>query len=113
MVLISRSVRSTGPLSDMRLANEMVQPVQLAADSQMMGGPSPAARTLPSGPRVDCRPSAAAEAVQYFKKSRLVILIGLAPFFLLVPVKRDCRCFAGSSAFNRRSLYHNGESVSV
>ncbi len=80
MVLISRSERSTGALPEIRLARETVQPVQLAADSQIMGGPPPAARALPRGPSACCSPRIAADAVQYFMKSRLEIFIN----FLLV-----------------------------
>jgi hypothetical protein len=56
-----------------------VQPVQLEADNQMMGGPLPAANAFASGPSAEVSPRATAEAVQYFKNSRLVTFI----FFLL------------------------------
>src|SRR5512143_1541819 len=79
MVLISRSDRSTGALFEIRFARETVHPVQLAADSQMMGGPLPAASALARGPSADVSPSAAADAVQYFMNSRRDTFI----FFLL------------------------------
>ena len=80
MVLISRSATSTGALLDIRFARETVQPVQLAAYSQIIGGPPVLASAFAREPSEDVNPSAAAEAVQYFMKSRLETFI----FFLLI-----------------------------
>src|SRR6266540_1543780 len=75
MVLISRSARSTGALLEIRFASETVQPVQLAADSQMICGPLVLASAFARDPNVDVSPSAAADAVQYFINSRRVTFI--------------------------------------
>jgi hypothetical protein len=55
-----------------------VQPVQLAPFNQIIGGPLVLASAFLKGPSADVRPRAAAEVVQYCKKSRLKIFIILS-----------------------------------
>jgi hypothetical protein len=52
-----------------------VQPEQLAPLIQMIGGPLVLASALARGPSAEVSPNAAADALQYFMKSRLVIFI--------------------------------------
>jgi len=58
--------------------------VQLEADNQIMGGPFPAASAFASGPSADDSPSAAADAVQYLRNSRLDTFIFFLRFFRIV-----------------------------
>jgi hypothetical protein len=79
--LTRRSATSVGAEVDTRLASETVHPVQLAALSQIMGGPPPAANTFSKLPNTDeLRPKAAADPRQYLRKSLRDTCIGISFF---------------------------------